>query len=290
MRSGVRRAVTLVALLVAFLAAWEGYRALALALGNVWPGTQTALPIVVRGTGNAQEFPHTWDVLAAFGRPYRGAGQTLGTFLLGQVGFTLREVAVGFVLGSLLGFALGTLFAHSRLAERSLLPYVVASQTVPFIAFAPILVVAVNSLSWLPRWSGVALLSTYLVFFPMTVNTLRGQRSASPQAEELLRSYSASAWTRLWRLRVPASVPYLLVGAKIGATAAVVGAIVGELSAPSSAGIGAALFAFGRVSNNAVQLFATVAVAGALGILSYLAVAVLERVVAARFTGRSGAR
>lgn len=290
MRSGVRRAVTLVALLVAFLAAWEGYRALALALGNVWPGTQTALPIVVRGTGNAQEFPHTWDVLAAFGRPYRGAGQTLGTFLLGQVGFTLREVAVGFVLGSLLGFALGTLFAHSRLAERSLLPYVVASQTVPFIAFAPILVVAVNSLGWLPRWSGVALLSTYLVFFPMTINTLRGQRSASPQAEELLRSYSASAWTRLWRLRVPASVPYLLVGAKIGATAAVVGAIVGELSAPSSAGIGAALFAFGRVSNNAVQLFATVAVAGALGILSYLAVAVLERVVAARFTGRSGAR
>ncbi len=290
MRSGVRRAVTLVALLVAFLAVWEGYRMLALALGNVWPGTQTALPIAVRGTGNAQEFPHTWDVLAAFGRPYRGAGQTLGTFLLGQVGFTLREVAVGFVLGSLLGFALGTLFAHSRLAERSLLPYVVASQTVPFIAFAPILVVAVNSLGWLPRWSGVAILSTYLVFFPMTVNTLRGQRSASPQAEELLRSYSASAWTRLWRLRVPASVPYLLVGAKIGATAAVVGAIVGELSAPSSAGIGAALFAFGRVSNNAVQLFATVAVAGALGILSYLAVALLERAVAARFTGRSGTR
>jgi len=288
-RSGVRRGLAAIALPTALVAGWEGYRALALALDNTWPGTDVALPVAVRGTGNAQQFPHTWDVIMAFGRPYRGAGETLGAYLLGQVGFTLREVGVGFALGGLLGFALGTLFAHSRLAERSLLPYVVASQTVPFIAFAPIVVLAVNSVDWLPRWWGVAVLSTYLVFFPMTVNTLRGLRSASPQAEELLRSYRTSAWTRLWRLRVPAAVPYLFVGAKVGATAAVVGAIVGELSAPSSQGIGAALFAFGRVSNQSVQLFATVLVAAALGIVSYLAVSAAERAVAWRFTGRRGA-
>lgn len=263
---------------------WEGYRLLALALGPDAP-----LPIPVRGSGNAATFPHTWEILAAFGRPYRG-GQTLGGFLAVQAGYTLREVAVGFALGAVLGFALGTLFAHSRLAERSLMPYVVASQTVPFLAFAPILVVATGSVEALPSWSGVALLATYLVFFPMTVNTLRGLRSAPATAEELLRSYGASAWTRLWRLRVPTAVPYLFAGAKVGATAAVVGAIVGELSAPGAEGIGAALFSFGRVSNNALQLFATTLVAGLLGIASYTVVALAERVVVRRFTGSGPVR
>jgi NitT/TauT family transport system permease protein len=264
---------------VALVALWEGYRALALALGPDAP-----LPVPVRGSGNAATFPHTWEILAALGRPYRG-GQTLGTFLAAQAGYTLREVAAGFVLGTLLGFALGTLFAHSRLAERSLMPYVVASQTVPFLAFAPILVVATGSVDALPSWSGVALLATYLVFFPMTVSTLRGLRSAPATAEELLRSYGASSWTRLWRLRVPAAVPHLFAGAKVGATAAVVGAIVGELSAPGAEGIGAALFSFGRVSNNALQLFATTLVAGLLGIGSYAVVALAERVVVRRFAG-----
>jgi NitT/TauT family transport system permease protein len=285
---GVRRTVDLLVVLAALALLWEAYRALALALGNVWPGTDVALPIAVRGTGNAQQFPHVWDIVLALGRPYRGAGQTLGAFLLGQAAYTLREVGVGFVLGATLGFGLGTLFAHSRLAERSLMPYVVASQTVPFLAFAPILVVATGSVEALPSWSGVALLATYLVFFPMTVQTLRGLRSTPATAEELLRSYGASAWTRMWRLRVPAAVPYLFIGAKVGATAAVVGAIVGELSAPGSGGIGAALFDFGRVSNNSLQLFATTLVAGLLGILSYAVVALAEWAVLRRFTG--GAR
>ena len=278
MRPGARRVGDLVVILAALVALWEGYRTLALATGLTWP-------IAVRGTGNAQQFPHVWDIVLAYGRPFRGAGQTLGAFLLGEAGYTLREVAVGFVLGAALGFGLGTLFAHSRLAERSLMPYVVASQTVPFLAFAPILVVATSSVEALPSWSGVALLSTYLVVFPMTMSTLRGLRSSPATAEELLRSYGASASTRLWRLRVPAAVPYLLAGAKVGATAAVVGAIVGELSAPGAGGIGGALFDFGRVSNNAVQLFATTLAAGALGITAYAAVALVERAVLRRFTG-----
>lgn len=283
MRSGVRTAASVLGVFAVLVLLWEGYRLLALTLGNVWPGTDVALPITVRGTGNAQSFPHTWDIVAAYFRPFRGGGQTLGRYLLGQVGHTLREVGVGFALGGLLGFALGTLFAHSRLAERALMPYVVASQTVPFLAFAPILVVATGSVDALPAWSGVALLATYLVFFPMTVNTLRGLRSAPATAEELLRSYGVSWWTRLWRLRVPASVPYLLAGAKVGATAAVVGAIVGEISAPGADGIGSALFDFGRVSNNSVQLFATTLAAGVLGVATYLIVAAVERAVGRRF-------
>jgi NitT/TauT family transport system permease protein len=267
---------TLVVVLLAAL--WEGYRALALALDNTWPGTEASLPIVVRGTGNAQTFPHLWDIVAAFGRPYRGGGETLGSFLLSSVGHTLREVAVGFVLGVTLGFLLGVLFRHSALAERALMPYVVASQVVPFIAFAPILVVVFNQWSFLPNWTGVAVLSMYLVFFPVAINTVRGLRAAEATAEELMHSYAVTWWTRLWKLRVPAALPYIFVGMKIGATAAVVGAIVGEISAPTSAGLGGAIFAFGRVSNNAVQLFATTAVAGLVGIAAYLVIVGLERV------------
>jgi NitT/TauT family transport system permease protein len=262
---------------VLFVALWEGYRALALALDNTWPGTDAALPIVVRGSGNAQSFPHLWDIVAALGQPYRGGGETLGAFLLSSIGHTAREVAVGFVLGVVLGFLLGVLFRHSSLAERALMPYVVASQVVPFIAFAPILVVVFNQWQFLPSWAGVAVLSMYLVFFPVTINTVRGLRAAEPTAEELMRSYAVGWWTRLWKLRFPAALPHIFVGMKIGATAAVVGAIVGEISAPSSEGIGGAIFAFGRVSNNAVQLFATTIAAGLLGISAYLFVVGLER-------------
>jgi NitT/TauT family transport system permease protein len=274
----MRTALNATLVVVLLVGLWEGYRALALALGNTWPGTDASLPIVVRGSGNAQTFPHLWDIVAAFGRPYRGGGETLGAFLLSSVGHTLREVAVGFVLGVLLGFVLGVLFRHSSLAERALMPYVVASQVVPFIAFAPILVVVFNQWSFLPAWTGVAVLSMYLVFFPVAINTVRGLRAADATAEELMRSYAVSWWTRLWKLRVPAALPFIFVGMKIGATAAVVGAIVGEISAPTSAGLGGAIFAFGRVSNNAVQLFATTAVAGLVGISAYLVIVGLERV------------
>lgn len=285
MNKGLRVTLNVTGVLVLLALLWEGYRAAALALGNTWPGTEVSLPIVVRGSGNADQFPHLWDIATAFGRPYRGGGELLSSYLLGEVTYTMREVAVGFVLGVLLGFLLGVLFRHSPLAERGLMPYVIASQTVPFIAFAPILVVAVNQIEVLPVWMGVAVLSMYLVFFPMTINTLRGLRAAPATAEELMRSYAVSWWTRLWKLRVPAAVPFLFVGMKIGATAAVVGAIVGEISAPSSAGIGGAIFAFGRVSNNAVQLFATTLVAGLLGIVTYLVVVGMERVVLRVYEG-----
>ncbi len=277
-------------MVVLLVALWEGYRAAALALGNTWPGSSVNLPIRVTGSGNAQTFPHLWEIVTALGRPYRGGGETLGSFLASGVAYTLREVAVGFVLGVVFGFLLGVLFCHSRVAEKGLMPYVVASQVIPFIAFAPILVVVFNQIDALPVWSGVAVLSMYLVFFPVTLNTVRGLRSTPATAEELMRSYAVSWWTRLWKLRVPAAVPYLFVGMKIGATAAVVGAIVGEISAPSSAGIGGAIFAFGRVTNNAVQLFATTFVAGLVGITAYLVVVGLERVTMRYYDGPAGQR
>lgn len=268
--------VALVCLLLVGL--WEGYRVVALALDNTWPGTQADLPIQVKGSGNAQQMPHIWTIFAAFFEPYRSGGETLGSYLLVSIGLTARAAGVGLLLGSALGIVLAMLFQRSRLAERAFMPYVVASQTVPFIAFAPILVVAMNNIDGAPTWAAVALLSMYLAFFPMTINTLRGLRAAGGSAEELMRSYAVGWWAVLWKLRFPTALPYLFIGLKIAAPAAVVGAIVGEISSPGAEGLGAAIFGFGRISNNAVQLFASTAAGAALGIASYLLVVAAEKI------------
>ena len=137
------------------------------------------------------------------------------------------------------------MLAHSRLLERGLLPYVVASQTVPILAIAPMVVVGLGSKGVAP-WMSVAVIAAYLTFFPVTVNTLRGLRSVDPRALELMHSYAASRWSVLWRLRVPASLPYLFTALKIAATASVIGAIIGETPASIQDGLGDAIVNFNQ--------------------------------------------
>ena len=130
---------------------------------------------------------------------------------------------------------------HSRLAQRALLPYIVASQTIPILAVAPMVVV------WLKAgWQSVAVIAAYLTFFPVTINTLRGLQAVEPRAHELMRSYAASKWQVLWRLRVPSSLPYLFSALKISATASVVGAIIGELPSSIQGGLGGAILNFNQ--------------------------------------------
>ena len=109
------------------------------------------------------------------------------------------------------------------------------SQTIPILAIAPMVVIWVEPEAARPLqgWGAVAVIAAYLTFFPVTINTLRGLQSADPRALELMRSYAASRWAVLWKLRVPASLPYIFSALKIAATASVVGAIIGEL--PSGA-------------------------------------------------------
>src|SRR5262249_16417024 len=147
----------------------------------------------------------------------------LGLQLLGQAVFTFLEALAGFTIGALLGLGLGLLFVHSRLAERAIVPYVVASQTVPILAIAPIVVVAVN-----PQAVSVMAVSASLTFFPVTIASLRGLRAADPRAFELFRSYAATPRQVLWKLRLPTSVPYLFVAFRVAAAASVIGAIIGE--------------------------------------------------------------
>lgn len=149
-----------------------------------------------------------------------------------HVQVTLNEILGGLALGTFVATLLGYLLAHSPVAERLLAPYIVASQSVPTVAIAPLLVI----------WFGTGLLSKVLVcalivFFPILVNTVVGVRSVSRDLRDLMRTLQASRWQMIWMLEVPAALPTLLGGLKVGATLAVIGAVVGEFVA-SDRGVG----------------------------------------------------
>jgi NitT/TauT family transport system permease protein len=180
------------------------------------------------------------------------------------------------------GFALAVVLAHSRLLERGLLPYIVASQTVPILAIAPMVVVWMGSRGS-PAWFSVAVIAAYLTFFPVTINSLRGLKSADPRAVELMRSYAGSRWQILWKLRIPASLPYVFSALRVAAAACVVGAIVGELPSSIQDGLGGAILNFAQYySFQPKNLWATNLVAAALGILFFLVVVLVERMVVRR--------
>ena len=182
-------------------------------------------------------------------------------------------------VGSAVGFGLGVVFVRSSIAERGLMPYVVASQTVPVIAIAPILVIWGRQLG-LPIWMPAAFLSAYLAFFPVAINTLRGLRSPAATASELMRSYAASPSQELWKLQVPAALPYLFPALKVAATASIIGAIVGELPAGLSSGLGRAILGFASSFSSAPEkLFASIVIAALLGVSFVGLVALAERIL-----------
>jgi len=206
--------------------------------------------------------PHLWDVAASFVEPAQRNGPPLGIVLVNAGFFTFREAFGGFVFGAVLGLALAIVFVHSRMLERALVPYVVASQTVPIIAIAPVVVI------WLRGgWLAVAVISAYLTFFPVTIAGLRGLRSPDPRALELMRSYASSSRDVLLKVRLPAAAPYLFAAFKIAATASVVGAIIGELPSGIRDGLGGAILNFNQFYvSGPPKLWAAIIVAAVVGI------------------------
>jgi NitT/TauT family transport system permease protein len=272
-RSAAERVGMLVLVLAILWGLWEGSRWLGIREGWTWP-------FVVDST----TMPHIYDILRQlFRNPTSGAGgDILLVQLLHAAWFTAKEALVGFALGASFGFLLGVALSQVRLLQRGLLPYVVASQTVPILAVAPIVVVYLGSLHVAP-WFSVAVIASYLTFFPVTINTLRGLQSADPRAHELLRSYAASRWRVLWFLRVPASMPYLFSALKVSATASVVGAIIGELPSSIQDGLGGAILNFNQYYSLVPQnLWATNLIAAALGITFFLAVVLVEKLLVHR--------
>jgi NitT/TauT family transport system permease protein len=216
--------------------------------------------------------PHVWDVVGAF-VAVDAAGRTGLESLIGSALFTLRGAMVGFALGGVFGLLLAVVLVHVRILERALVPLVVASQTIPIVALAPIIVVGLQA-----EWFGIAIVASYLTFFPVTIAAIRGLRAADPRAFELLRSYAAGRQNVLLKLRLPASYPYLFTALKISATASIVGAIVGELPSGFREGLGGAiLLAMQYYTFSPADLWAVVIVAAALGGLAFLSVVLVER-------------
>jgi NitT/TauT family transport system permease protein len=167
---------------------------------------------------------------------------------------TLSSTLVGFVIGTLLGIGLAILIVHVPSLDRSLMPWVVSSQTIPILAIAPMVIVvlaAVGVVGLLPK----AIISMYLSFFPVTVGMVKGLRSPEPMHLDLMRTYNASRWQAFWKLRWPSALPFLFVSMKVAVAAALVGAIVGEMPTGAVAGLGARLLT-GSYYGQTIQIWA----------------------------------
>ena len=254
--------------LAALWGLWEAYRA-------IWMATGWTHPFVV----DDLTMPPMSDIVSRLWEPLAEGQPPLIRDLLDKSAFTMREAIAGFTLGALIGFAIGVALHHSRLLRRGFLPYVVASQTVPILAIAPMVVIWLGG-KGLPIWMPVAVIAAYLTFFHVAINTIRGLDSAEPRALELMRSYAASPWHVLWKVKFPASLPYIFAALKISATASVVGAIIGELPSSIQDGLGGAILNFNQYySLDPTALWATNIVAAVLGIAFFGLVVLAERLV-----------
>jgi NitT/TauT family transport system permease protein len=270
-RSGALGVVRLVVGVAALWGLWEGYRWLGIRGHWTWPFTV-----------DDTTMPHIHRIFAAFDKPLQPEGPPLRHYEWHYALFTGKEALAGFGLGASIGFALAVVLAHSNLLRRGFLPYIVMSQTVPILAIAPMVVVGLGQKGVQP-WVAVAVIAAYLTFFPVAINTLRGLHSPDPRALELMRSYAAGRWKILWRLRVPASLPFVFSALKISATASVIGAIIGETPASLQGGLGYAIVNFNQYYTiQPANLWATILVCAALGIAFFLAVVVVERIVLKR--------
>jgi NitT/TauT family transport system permease protein len=175
---------------------------------------------------------------------------------------TLEETVIGFVIGAALGIGLAVVIVSVRWLDRSMTPWLVASQTVPIIALAPMIVVILNQFD-ITGIAPKAAIAAYLSFFPVTVGMVKGFRSPEPLQLDLMRTYSASQAQTFTKLRAPASAPFFFASMKIGAAAALVGAIVAEVTKSEDGGLGARLLA-GSYYGQTVQIWAALFAAAAL--------------------------
>ena len=276
-RRGVVRGVLMVlGFILLLLLVWEGAKALG---GDPWRFQDgSGAEVVYRPpfdwpVTSDRALPHVWTIWNALSSPVqRQQTQTLGEFLFGAALYTGREALLGFLAGAVLGVALAAIFVHSKTAERAFVPYVVASQTIPIIALAPMIVFAFGA-----NVTSVVMIATYLTFFPVTIAMIRGLRTFDPRAMELMRSYAASRSQIYWKLRIPASLPFLFVALKIAATASIVGAIIGEGPCGINDGLGLVILTFNQYYiTGPEKLWAAIIASGLLGIVFYLLVSVAE--------------
>lgn len=197
---------------------------------------------------------------------------------------TLSATLLGFAMGAALGILLAIAIVHNRAMDRSLMPWVIASQTIPILAIAPMIIVVLNAVGisgLMPK----ALISTYLSFFPVVVGMVKGLRSPERIELDLMHTYNASAAQTFWKLRWPASMPYLFTSLKVAVAISLVGAIVGELPTGAVAGLGARLLA-GSYYGQTVQIWAALFMAAAVAAVLVIVVGFAHGLVLKRMGAR----
>ena len=197
---------------------------------------------------------------------------------------TLSSTLLGFTFGTILGIVIAVGIVHVTTLDKSLMPWIIASQTIPILAVAPMIIVvlaAVGITGLIPK----ALISTYLSFFPVAVGMVKGLRWPELMHLDLMHTYNASRAQIFWKLRVPASVPFLFASMKVAVAASLVGAIVGELPTGAVAGIGAKLLA-GAYYSQTIDIWAALVAGSVVAALLVAAVGLASRIVERAMGGR----
>ena len=191
---------------------------------------------------------------------------------------TLSSTLLGFAMGTVLGVVIAVGIVHVPALDKSFLPWIIASQTIPILAIAPMIVVvlaSINITGILPK----ALISAYLSFFPVAVGMVKGLRSPELMHLDLVHTYNATQWQTFWKLRVPASIPFFFTSIKVAVAASLVGAIVGELPTGAVAGIGSKLLA-GSYYSQTIDVWAALIAGSIVAVLLVTVVDIASRLVA----------
>jgi NitT/TauT family transport system permease protein len=286
----VRRYAPIVTIVLALIAIWY-VAALLMNLSLVRDSfereeTPYTVSELIAGTMSAERplLPAPHQVLSAFADSVFGYAPTAPRSLVYHSAVTLSATLLGFALGALFGIALALMIVHSRVLEKSLLPWIICSQMVPILALAPIFIVVLGAIGLqglLPK----AIISAYLCFFPITIGMVKGFTAPDPIQLDLMRTWSATPRQVLAKLRWPSAVPYLFASLKVAISISLIGAIVAELPTGGEAGIGARLLA-GSYYGQTIQIWAALLAAALLASGLIALVAFAEEITGLRMGAR----
>lgn len=283
----MRHLIPILTVLLAITILWYGA---AVRLNSAWVYDQAtraeapapALAELVSLTLNQERpvLPAPHQVISELVKSTFGMAPTSKRSLVFHGWITLSATLLGFAMGTGLGILLAVGILHNRAMDMSVMPFAIASQTIPILAIAPMIIVVLNSVG-LQGLVPKAIISAYLSFFPVVVGMVKGLRSPDQMQLDLLSTYNASRGVVFWKLRLPASMPYLFTSLKVGMAASLVGAIVGELPTGAVAGLGARLLS-GSYYGQTVQIWAALFAAAIVAAGMVMLIGLVERGVLRR--------
>jgi NitT/TauT family transport system permease protein len=234
-------------------------------LNGVGPGWTTRDLVADTWSMERPVLPTPDQIAVDFWRSTVGQPITSKRSLVLHAYVTASATFLGFLLGSLLGVALAVGIVHLRTLDRGLLPWIIASQTIPILAIAPMIIVVLGNIG-LTGLIPKSLISMYLCFFPVTIGMVKGLRSPDPLQLDLMWTYNASDLQCFRKLRWPAAIPFLFASLKVAIAISLVGAIVGELPTGATAGLGARLLT-GSYYGQTIQIWSALLMAALLGMV-----------------------